>query len=314
VTIKQARHQASKNLAAHAIEDAPLEAELLLMHLLGIDRAHLYVRLEDKLSSHEEQALDQLIDRRLSHEPLAYIIGHREFYGQDFYVAPGVLIPRAESELLVEEALDFVESHFSDKTHRSQRDEKVETSGKELPTEHKSPTVEKYGKIAEIGTGSGAIAISLALRLPRAIVYATDISPRALEIARVNCEKHGVQDRVQLLEGDLLNPIPEPVDIIIANLPYIRDEELGKLSAEIRMYEPVVALAGGRDGLDKVRQLLVDAPQKLRPEGIVLLEIGPAQGQALTSWVRCLFPGAGIETITDLSGVARVLKVVLTRH
>jgi release factor glutamine methyltransferase len=174
--------------------------------------------------------------------------------------------------------------------------------------------VEKYEKIAEIGTGSGAIAISLALRLPRAIVYATDISPLALEIARVNCEKHGVQDRVQLLEGDLLNPIPEPVDIIIANLPYIRDEELGKLSAEIRMYEPVVALAGGRDGLDKVRQLLVDAPQKLRPEGIVLLEIGPAQGQALTSWVRCLFPGAGIETITDLSGVARVLKVVLTRH
>jgi len=306
VSIKQARHRASRTLAAHAIEDAHLEAELLLMHLLGIDRAHLYVRLEDKLSSHEEQALDQLIDRRLSHEPLAYIIGHREFYGQDFYVAPGVLIPRAESELLVEEALDFVESHFPDKTHRSQRDEKVETSGKELPTEHKSPTVEKYEKIAEIGTGSGAIAISLALRLPRAIVYATDISPRALQIARVNCEKH--------LEGDLLNPIPEPVDIIIANLPYIRDEELGKLSAEIRMYEPVVALAGGRDGLDKVRQLLVDAPQKLRPGGIVLLEIGPAQGQALTSWVRCLFPGAGIETITDLSGVARVLKVVLTRH
>ena len=314
MSIKQACHQASRTLAAHAIEDAPLEAELLLMHLLGIDRAHLYVRLEDEFLPNEEQALDQLIDRRLSHEPLAYIIGHREFYGQDFYVAPGVLIPRAESELLVEEALDYVESHFPDKTHRSKRDEKVEKSGKELPTEHKSPAVEKYEKIAEIGTGSGAIAISLALRLPRATVYATDVSPRALEIARVNCEKHGVQDRVQLLEGDLLNPLREPVDIIIANLPYIRDEEIAELSAEIRMYEPVVALAGGRDGLDKVRQLLVDAPQKLRPGGIVLIEIGPTQGEVLTSWARGLFPAARIALAHDLSGRARVLRVILTRH
>ena len=307
ITIKEARHQASQTLAACAIEDYPLEAELLLMHLLGIDRVHLYVRLEDELLPDDEQALDRLIDRRLFREPLAYITGNREFFGRDFHVAPGVLIPRAESELLVEEALYLVERHRPDNFHHSQRFEKVETSGEEMKTGHKPVTLERFEKIAEIGTGCGAIAISLALRLPQATVYATDISPRALEIAAINCERHKVQ--VHLLEGDLLEPLPEPVDIIIANLPYIRDEELGELSAEIRIYEPRVALAGGRDGLDKIRQLLVDAPQKLCPGGVILLEVGPAQGQALTSWVKGLFPGARVELLADLSGVARVLKV-----
>jgi len=311
-TIKKARHQASQTLAAHAIDDALLEAELLLMHLLGVDRAHLYVRLEDELLPDDEHALDRLIDRRLSREPMSYITGHREFFGQDFHVAPGVLIPRAESELLVEEALDLVERHRPDSLHCSQGFEGVETSGEELPAGHKLATLEKFQKIADIGTGCGAIAISLALRLPWATVYATDISPRALEIAAINCERHRVQ--VHLLEGDLLDPLPEPVDIIIANLPYVRDEELGELGAEIRIYEPRVALAGGRDGLDKVRQLLADAPQKLRPGGVILLEIAPPQGPALTSWVKGLFPEAWIELLADLGGAARVLKVVLTGH
>jgi release factor glutamine methyltransferase len=309
ITIKEARHQASQTLAACAIEDSPLEAELLLMHLLGIDRVHLYIRLEDELLPDEEQTLDQLINRRLSHEPLAYITGNREFFGQDFYVAPGVLIPRPESELLVQEAIDFVESHFPEFAEHSEKNTKAVVGGE--PTGERPATTERTIEdpiIAEIGTGSGAIAISLALRLPRVTVYATDISPRALGIAAINCERHEVQ--VHLLEGNLLEPLSEPVDVIIANLPYIRDEELGGLSAEIRMYEPGVALAGGRDGLDKVRQLLVDAPQKLRPGGIILLEIGPAQGQALTSWASGLFSGVGMELITDLSGVARVFKVM----
>ena len=293
MSIKEALHQASKTLAAHAIEDAPLEAELLLMHLLGIDRAKLYARLDEELSPDEEHALAQFVNRRLSHEPIAYIIGHREFFGHDFHVAPGVLIPRAESELLVEQAL-----------------EQIEPMGEKLSTPEKG---EKIEKIAEIGTGSGAIAISLALLLPKAKIYATDISPRALEIAGVNLEKHGVQDRVHLLQGDLLDPLPEPVDIIIANLPYIRDEELNELSAEIRMYEPIVALHGGRDGLDRMRKLLVDANEKLRPGGLILLEIGPGQGPAVTAWAKDLFPGARVELVNDLSGRERVLRVILTK-
>ena len=290
MSIKEALHQASKTLVAHAIEDAPLEAELLLMHLLGIDRAKLYARLDEELSPYEEHALAQFVNRRLSHEPIAYIIGHREFFGHDFHVAPGVLIPRAESELLVEQALEQIE-----------------------PTGEKLSTPEKGEKIAEIGTGSGAIAISLALLLPKAKIYATDISPRALEVAGANLEKHGVQDRVHLLQGDLLDPLPEPVDIIIANLPYIRDEELNELSAEIRTYEPIVALHGGRDGLDKVRQLLCRAGEKLRPGGLILLEIGPGQGPALTAWAKDLFPGARVELVNDLSGRERVLRVILTK-
>jgi len=311
-SIKRACHQALQTLAANAIDDAPLEAELLLMHVLGIDRAHLYVRLEDELLPDDEQALDRLIDRRLSREPMSYITGHREFFGEDFYVAPGVLIPRPESELLVEEALGLVERRHPDNLHCSQGFQEVETSGEELPAGHIPVTLEKVQKIADIGTGCGAIAISLALRLPWATVYATDISPRALEIAAINCHRHRAE--VHLLEGDLLDPLPEPVDIIIANLPYVRDEELGELGAEIRVYEPRLALAGGRDGLDKVRQLLADAPQKLRPGGVVLLEIAPPQGPALTSWVKSLFPDAWVELLYDLTGVARVLKVMLTGH
>ncbi len=281
MTIGEALHKASKTLAAHSFEEASLEAEILLMHVLGIDRAKLYALLGEELSNGDAEVLTQLVNRRLTNEPVAYIVGHREFFGYDFHVAPGVLIPRPESELLVEETLDFVRGRFP--------------AGAPI--------------IAEIGTGSGAIAISLALLLPKAEIYATDISASALEIARVNCERHGVQDRVHLLEGDVLAPLPEPVDIIIANLPYIGDAELDKLGNEIRMFEPLEALAGGGDGLDKVRQLLVKVGDKLRPEGLILLEIGYVQGGAAAS-LRPLLPlAASVELVKDLGGRARVLKI-----
>jgi len=277
--LKETLHQASTTLASAAIEDACLEAELLLMHLLGIDRAQLYCRLDEELPPSDARALDQLLKRRLGHEPIAYIIGHREFFGNDFYVAPVVLIPRPESELLVDKALDFVSCRFP----------------------HRDPI------IADIGTGCGAIAISLALLLPQARIYATDISPCALEIAAKNCERHQVRDRVHLLEGDLLDPLPEPVDIIIANLPYVKDADLSHLSAEIREFEPLPALSGGEDGLDKVRQLLGQARGKLRPGGLVLAEIAADQGEAAASWARELLPHARVELAKDLGGWDRVL-------
>ncbi len=281
MTIGEALHKASKTLAAHLFEEASLEAEILLMHVLGVDRAKLYALLGEELSGGDAEVLAQLVNRRLTNEPVAYIVGHREFFGYDFHVAPGVLIPRPESELLVEETLDFVRGYFP----------------------------EEDPIIAEIGTGSGAIAISLALLLPKAEIYATDISARALEIARVNCERHGVQDRVHLLEGDVLAPLPEPVDIIIANLPYIGDEELEELGDEIRMFEPLEALAGGGDGLDKVRQLLVKVGEKLRPEGLVLLEIGYVQRGAAASLRLLLPPAASVGLVKDLGGRERVLKI-----
>lgn len=281
MTIGEALRQASDTLAAQSSTDAHLEAEILLMHVLGVDRARLYASLGQELSRGDAEALKQLVNRRASREPVAYITGHREFFGHDFHVAPGALIPRPESELLVEETLAFARDRFP-------RGDAI---------------------IADIGTGSGAIAVSLALRLPNAIVFATDISRRALEIARVNCVKHGVEDRVHLLEGDLLSPLAESVDIVVANLPYVTDAELGVLSDEIGMHEPSEAFAGGADGLDVVRRLLCGAGDGLRPHGVILLEIAPAQAGTAASLAGSAFPQAVVELKKDLGGQERMVKI-----
>ena len=281
--VKDSLRRTAAKLAAKGIDDASLEAELLLMHVMGVERAGLYVRLEDDLSTENNRVLSKLVSRRLKREPSAYILGHREFYGLDFYVDSGVLIPRPETETLVEEAITFARSNF--------------------------PSVDPV--IADIGTGSGAIAVSLARSLPKAGVYGVDISPRALDIAALNCIRHNV--RVELLVGDLLAPLSEPVDMIVANLPYIPDCDMGGLSDEIREYEPTVALAGGEDGLDIVRRLIVDAPQRLKSGGTVLVEVAPAQVDALKTWVGGLGLWSQVEPVSDAGGFARALKLVLTK-
>jgi release factor glutamine methyltransferase len=272
---QQALNRARGTLAQGNIEDAPLEGELLLRHVLGISRTQLYLDLDHKLSPSHEEALSQLIKRRLSGEPAAYITAHSEFYGLDFYVDPRVLIPRPESELLVERTISLAKNH-------------------------------PLSTIAEVGTGSGAIAISLALELPGAKIYATDISAPALEVARVNCQRHGVMDRVCLLHGDMLDPLPEAVDLIIANLPYVRNSELSGLR-----FEPRLALDGGSDGMGKIRRLCRQAGGKLRPGGCLLLEIGEGQGKDVTTLLNALFPQAEIEVIPDLSGIERVVSLSL---
>jgi len=278
VTLKQALSQARGLLAAKGIEDTALESELLLRHALKISRVQLYLDLSRELSPKQEETFWRLVKRRLNGEPAAYITGHREFYGFDFYVAPNVLIPRPESELLVEKALNLAH-------HRN------------------------ISTIAEIGTGCGAIAISLALNLPEAKIYATDISAPALKVALFNCRKHGVASRICLLQGDMLDPLPEPVDLIVANLPYVRESELpptGPVS-----FEPILALNGGPEGLEKIHQLCQQAGSKLSPQGCLLLEIGQGQGKAVTSSLCSLFPSARIEVGSDLSGMERVVSLCL---
>jgi release factor glutamine methyltransferase len=273
---KQALSRARGILAPQNIEDTPLECELLLRHVLGISRTQLYLDLDRRLSPEEEEAFRQLLRRRLSGEPAAYITGHREFYGLDFDVDPRVLIPRPESELLVEEALGLAQEH-------------------------------PLSTIAEVGTGSGAIAISLALELPEAKIYATDISAPALEVARRNCQKHEVIDRICFLSGDMLEPLPEPVDLIIANLPYVRKSELAGMR-----FEPRLALDGGRDGMGKIRRLCRQLGGKLRPGGFLLLEIGVGQGKEVTALLNALFPTGKIKLMPDLSGIERVVSLSLT--
>lgn len=168
--------------------------------------------------------------------------------------------------------------------------------------------------IADIGTGCGAIAIALASNLSQAKVYATDISAPALEVAAINCQRHGVTDQVQLLRGDLLDPIPEPVHLVVANLPYVRDSEIAELSAESRLFEPMIGLAGGEDGLQWIRKLLFQAGDKMSPDGAILMEIGYDQGVAVTSLARGVFPAAVISIVPDLCGHDRVVVVEMIQH
>ncbi len=276
---RQALAQARGTLADNNIDDATLEGEILLRHVLGINRSQLFADLDGNVSPAQAENLEQLLERRLSGEPSAYITGHREFYDLDFKVNRHVLIPRPESELLVEKALSLCRSHA-------------------------------ISIIADIGTGCGAIAISLAKNLPATTIYATDISPQALEVAGENCLRHGVTDKVVLLQGDMLGVLPEPVDLIVANLPYVREAELpgsGPLS-----FEPRLALNGGKDGLDRIKFLCRQAGDKLRNNGSMLLEIGQGQTQAVKAIMHESFPSALIEIDRDLAGIERVISLRLT--
>ncbi len=279
MTLKQVLSRARGILAENSIEDAPLECELLLRHALNLSRTQLYLGLDHELRPKQEEAFWHLLKRRLDGEPTAYITGHREFYGLDFYVDHRVLIPRPESELLVETALGLAQNY-------------------------------PLSTIAEVGTGCGAIAISLALSLPEAKIYATDISAAALEVALVNCQKHGVVDKVHLLHGNMLDPLPEAVDLIIANLPYVKQSELARMGSA--RFEPRLALDGGSDGTERIRQLCRQAGGKLRPSGFLLLEIGQGQKRAVTAFLHTLFPNGKIEVVPDLGGIDRVVNLSLT--
>ncbi len=281
MTIKQVLSRAREILVANNIEDSTLESELLLRHALNISQVELYLEIERELSLEQDKKFWHLIKRRLNHEPTAYITGHREFYGLDFYVDPDVLIPRPESELLVEKTLELAQNHA-------------------------------VCTIAEVGTGCGAIAISLALNLPQAKIYATDISAAALKVALFNCQKHGVVNRVRLLEGDMLDPLPEPVDLVVANLPYVRESELTQINTP--NFEPSLALNGGSDGLERIRQLCYQISDNPRSLSCLLLEIGKDQGRTVTTFLHSLFPLATIELIPDLSGIDRVVSLSLRHH
>jgi release factor glutamine methyltransferase len=275
--LTEALNSAGDILAQKNVEDAPLEAELLLRHVLKIDRTRLYLDLETELNPEDEKVFRRLIARRLNGEPSAYITGKREFYGRDFQVNPHTLIPRPESELLVETALRIAQHH-------------------------------RVSTIADIGTGGGAIAITLALELPKARIYATDISPTALEVALANCRRHGLTDRVILLAGDMLEPLPEPVDLIVANLPYVQRDEIAPDS-----FEPPIALDGGISGMEIIARLCRQAKGRLSDDGTILLEIGQGQSETITGLLHRLFPNGAVEVLPDLGGIERVVSLGLSQ-
>ena len=283
VQVREALSTAVQMLRTEGVDSPRLDAELLLAHVLGVNRAAILAWPERRLTPKELTQHRNLVARRASREPLAYILGHREFFGLDLVVDARVLIPRPETELLVEHALAMGQQRLP---------------AGQVPIE-----------IADVGAGSGAIAITLAVRLPQATVYALDGSADALMVTAENARRHGVDDRVRCLHGDLLAPLPGPVDLITANLPYVTTQEWEQLAPEIRRYEPRAALDGGPDGLDLIRSLLETAPPYLRPGGVLLLEIGAGQGDAVTGLARRQFPHAGVQLHQDYAGLDRLVVV-----
>lgn len=278
--VREALLEARRLLQAAGSDEDQLEAELLLMHALGTDRVHLYQRLDDEAPEAELREFRALLKRRLAHEPLPYITGHKEFFGLDFEVSPAVLIPRPETETLVELVVRFVTERFP--------------GGR--------------AAIADVGTGSGAVAVALAVELPGATVVATDISAEALAVAARNAVRNGVGDRIVFAEADLL-PHGSRFDVIAANLPYIPTPEWERLPAEIREHEPRAALDGGPDGLDAIRRLLQAAPDHLQDGGALFAEIGADQGAAVRVLAEAAFPGRTVAVEPDLAGRDRVLAV-----
>ncbi len=258
-------------------ESAALDSQVLLAHIMGQTKAWILAHPEALLTSGQEQNLESSLSSLEAGEPLPYVLGHWEFYGVSLRVTTAVLIPRPETELLVETALAWLS---------------------------KNP---KRRRAADIGTGSGCIAVALAKHLPDLKVTATDISSEALQVARANAEEHGVSERIEFIEGDLLAPLNEPVDVLCANLPYIPTSTLHELA--VYRHEPAVALDGGPDGLQFIRRLLEDAPRVLTGSGLILLEIEASQGGAVIEIARAAFPAAKVEVRQDLAGHARMVSL-----
>ena len=272
--------QTHVTLEAAGIPEPRLEAEVMAMNVVKMFRHDIFAQQEMELGDQQEQELAEIVERRLKREPLAYILGYREFYGVNLLVTPAVLIPRPETETLVEHALY------------------MSLMGME--------TTELV--IADVGTGTGAIAISLAIHLPAARIYALDISDDVLDVASYNIRAHNVSDRITLGKGDLLEPLPEPVDMLVANLPYIPSTRISSLQPEVQK-EPRSALDGGADGLDLVRRLLTQAAAKLKEHGVILLEMDPEQIPVVEELARLYFPEASITVEQDLARQDRILAI-----
>ncbi len=281
-SLRQALCHSISILKSHGMEEAHIEARALLQSVIGLSAAEVYAQPERLLTTEEAKRVEELLKRRLSREPLAYITSTKEFYGLEFYVDRRVLIPRPETELLVETAIAYAANRLS-------------------------PSCTPY--ISDIGTGCGAIAISLAKSLPACKIYATDISSDALEVAQINARYHNVLHCITFLQGNLLEPLPEPVDIIVANLPYVSDRELSDLPPEIREFEPEIALKGGVDGLEVIKQLLSQVEIKIKPAGCLLLEIRQEHAPSLMPLVHTSLKNVVLDFLSDLNGIKRVARI-----
>jgi release factor glutamine methyltransferase len=253
-TIKGLLEVTSNYLREKGIDSPRLSAEVLLAFQLKVDRVRLYLDFDQPLHEREIAAYRELIKRRLTREPIQYITGIQEFWSLDFEVGPQVLIPRPETELLVEQVLSL-------------RDEERLTKSKNL-------------RILDLGTGCGVLAVTLAREFERASVWASDMSAEALAIAKINAKKHGVEDRIEFLHSDIWQGLIDAsiiFDVIVSNPPYIASDHISLLAPEVRDHEPRLALDGGEQGMHFIKEIIKEAPKYLEAGGWILLEMGPEQ-------------------------------------
>jgi release factor glutamine methyltransferase len=270
--------QAKQELATVS-ENSSLEAQILVSHVLQHSRSWVITHSDSEITASDENKLNILLERLASGEPLPYIIGRQEFFGLDFFVTPDVLIPRPETELLVETALNYINSNSNVRW------------------------------VADIGTGSGCISVSVAFNAVSIKVLATDISSKALEIASKNITHHHLNHRILLAQTDLMAACHGKFDLLCANLPYIPTETLSKL--QVDQHEPHLALEGGPDGLEIIARLMVDAPRFMVQGGLLLFEIESTLKAPVIELARGVFPHARVEVIPDLSDRPRLLSIQL---
>ncbi len=271
-----------------------LDASVLLAHVLEIPRTVLIGYPERAAAPEQIERYAGLIAQRAEGMPVAYLTGHKEFMGLDLLVDQRVLVPRPETELVVEAALAAIAERLGDVAETDEDDDADREISDAAPV--------KDFLAADIGTGSGAIAIALAATEPRiGRIYAVDISPDALAVARHNGDRLSVSDRISWLQGDLLDPVPAPVDLIVANLPYVSDAPDAAMPNVVK-YEPHGALFGADGGLGHIRRLIAQAPTKLKPQGVLVLEFGYDQGAAVRELLAAAFPGAHITIGKDYAG------------
>ncbi len=292
-------------LKTHGSESPRLDAEVLLAEALNRPRIELYATFDDVPSEDARAAFRDLVRRRAEGTPVAYLVGRREFYSLSFRVTPDVLIPRPETELLVVAALDWAKGEGG----------RAKAEG----GENSSPRPLKEGPgvragavlhIADVGTGSGIIAVCLAKHLPNCRVTALDISPAALAVARDNAQQHGAADRIELVESDLFAAVPpeRKFDLVVSNPPYVAEAEMEGLAIDVRKYEPHAALAAGPRGTEVIERLIPQAAERLRPGGSLLMEISPMIHESVAALLQKDGRFELGPTIKDLARLPRVVQ------